>query len=96
MRIGVADRGIPQCAALERWDIDKPMNLRASPIDGPAMRWPRPFPFYIDHLEVDGQIAVWRPMSPDSMVLQTLEPESRDVLVAVIEGYVGCRRGGCA
>jgi hypothetical protein len=59
-----------------------------------AFTWPRQLPVYRDHLVTPAGDVMLRQFSADSVVLR-LHGSERDLLVASLDGFVGCRRGAC-
>jgi hypothetical protein len=80
------------CGRLTRFMSSAPERFRSA---GPrAQRWPKHLPYFVDRTRIGDSIAVWRPFSADSMVLQLLG-SGRSVLVAGLSDFVACRRAGC-
>lgn len=60
-----------------------------------SARWPDPLPVYLGRVRVDSETLLVRPFAADSVVLEAAEPSARAVAVAPLDGFVGCRAGGC-
>jgi hypothetical protein len=69
-------------------------RMRAG-IRGVPVNWPETLPPFVERTTVDDVVVLMRPFRADSVVLQTMAPQSRDLAVAPLDGLVGCRAGGC-
>lgn len=69
-------------------------QMRARP-GGIRMTWPDALPAYIDRVQAGAVTVLLRPFTADSVVLQTVAPDSRDVAVAPLNGFVACEAAGC-
>lgn len=58
-----------------------------------GVRWPETLPAYLERFVVEDRTVLIRPFSSDSLVIQS--PDGRDLAVAPLEGFVGCKASGC-
>lgn len=69
-------------------DLERRMRAR-------GMRWPATLPAYVDRWRIDDEVVLLRPFSTDSVVIQVAGPGARDLVVAPLDGLLGCRADGC-
>ena len=81
------------------YTADPPAQLRerlqGGAIRGMSMDWPSTLPVYIEHAASSAGTVLLRPFRSDSLVLQRTVPDPRDVAVAPLDGFVGCKAAGC-
>jgi hypothetical protein len=70
-------------------------RLRAGGVAGMRARWPDALPVYIDRTAVGNAVILLRPFTADSIVLQLAQPDGRDLAVAPLDPFIGCKAGGC-
>ncbi|CAN5742103.1 hypothetical protein BH23GEM10_BH23GEM10_05390 [soil metagenome] len=59
------------------------------------MAWPKALPAYIDRIQAGDVTVLLRPFTADSVVLQAVEPDGRDLAVAPLNGFIACKAAGC-
>jgi hypothetical protein len=82
------DRPHPRTEAILR------QQRRQRPRAARALRWPDAFPVYRQMMIAPGGDVLFRQFMEDSAVLRHVGSDA-DLLVAGLEGLVGCRRVGC-
>lgn len=88
-------------AVQELYSADPPPELERRlrrGIRGVSLGWPKTLPVYVSRLLAGESVILLRPVSADSLVLQVAGPAgeaSADLAVAPMDGFVGCRSGGC-
>jgi hypothetical protein len=92
-----ADRVCP--AVLQRYSAPAPPGVEArmrAGVGGTSMKWPSTLPDYVDRVDLgDAGIMLVRPFAADSVVLQLAGADAVDLAVAPLDGFAGCKAGGC-